>query len=281
MFGQNVGLTRLGKNAARYGLMLVALGLAAACASPPPESDAAARQAFYEANDPLEPLNRTIWDFNLFFDRILLRPVAIAYRDVVPDPIQTGVRNFLDNLKQPLNIANSLLQGNPQRAGDATGRFLTNTLVGFGGVLDIVPAIPKVEEDFGQTLAVWGANDGAYLMLPILGPSNPRDLTGLVVDSFADPFNYAATRNDHYWIPITRAVVNAVDVRSRNIKTLDDIEAQSIDFYAAVRSLVRQRRMDEIRNGALPDKTAPYPTVPLTGIQNDDGITKKSVVAVN
>ena len=281
MFDQELGLSRFGKAAVRLALTLTLAGLAAACASPPPESDPAARQAYYEANDPLEPLNRSIWAFNRGFDTVLLRPVATVYRDAVPSPVQTGVRNFLDNLKQPLNIANSLLQGNPERAGQATGRFLTNTLVGFGGFLEIVPSMPKAEEDFGQTLAVWGAADGPYLMLPILGPSNPRDLGGLIVDSLADPFNYIANRNDQIWFPITHTVVNAVDVRSRNIKTLDDIEAQSIDFYAAIRSLVRQRRMDEIRNGALPSDTAPYPTVPLTNIQNDDGISKRSVVAAN
>jgi phospholipid-binding lipoprotein MlaA len=228
----------------------------AACATPPPETDANARQAYIEANDPLEPMNRGIFEFNRVADRFVLKPVAIAYRDVVPPFVQDMTRNFLDNLRQPLNFANALLQGDVDRAGSAFGRFAGNTLIGLGGMFDVMTNVPKVEEDFGQTLAVWGVPAGPYLMLPLLGPSNPRDTTGLVVEAFADPFNWYANRNDQFWFPITRAAVSAVDYRSRNIATLDEIEANSLDFYATIRSLSRQRRGDEIRNG----KPAPEPT---------------------
>ena len=256
---------------------VAALGLLGACATPPPENDEAARQAYYEANDPLEPLNRGIWSFNRGFDAVILRPVATVYRDAVPKPVQTGVRNFLDNLRQPLNMANAALQGDQQRFGQAMGRFFTNTLIGLGGIFDVLPNEPKVEEDFGQTLAVWGAGEGPYLMLPFLGPSNPRDLTGYIVDAVADPFNYWANRNDQFWFPVTRTVLNGVDVRSRNITTLDEIEAQSIDFYATIRSLYRQRRNDEIRNGKLPSK--PAVGTPIVEIERDDAISKKSLAS--
>jgi phospholipid-binding lipoprotein MlaA len=269
-------VTGLAKVAVRLSAM-VALALLAACATPPPESDPAGRQAYYEANDPLEPLNRGIWAFNRGFDTVLLKPVATVYRDVVPRPIQTGVRNVLDNLRQPLNMANAALQGDRERFGNAMGRFFANSLIGIGGIFDVLPNVPKAEEDFGQTLAVWGAGEGPYLMLPFLGPSNPRDFGGFVVDAMADPFNRWANRNDQFWFPVTRTALNVIDVRSRNIATLDEIEAQSIDFYATVRSLYRQRRNDEIRNGALPSK--PAVGTPLVELERDDSISRKPVAS--
>jgi len=231
---------------AMIGVLAAALG---ACATPPPDTDAAAKQAYIEANDPLEPMNRAVFEFNRVADKIILKPVATVYHNAVPTFAQDMIRNFLDNLKQPLNIANALLQGNPDRAGQAFGRFTGNTIIGLGGVFDVMTNLPKVEEDFGQTLAVWGLGEGPYLMLPILGPSNPRDTAGLVVDAVADPLNWYARTHDLDWVAPTRFIVSGIDFRSRNLQTMDDIEANALDFYATVRSLARQRRMDQVRNG--------------------------------
>ena len=218
-------------------------------------SDPEARAAYLEASDPLEPLNRAIFSFNLGLDKALLRPLAAAYNTVLPDPVRDGVRNFLNNLRTPIVLANDVLQGEIGRAGETVGRFLLNSTIGVGGLFDIATefGFEFHDEDFGQTLAVWGVGEGPYLMLPILGPSNPRDAVGLVGEYFADPVVIWTNNTDREWILYARTGVDAVDRRSRNVKTLEELERTSLDFYAAVRSLYRQRRMDEIRNGESGD----------------------------
>ncbi|MEQ8269152.1 MAG: VacJ family lipoprotein [Parvibaculum sp.] len=210
-------------------------------------------------NDPLEPMNRYFFELNIFFDTILLKPVATWYDGVVPEPGRNGIRNFLDNLRSPVILANDLLQGEWDRAGTTASRFGVNTTVGVLGLFD--PAarggMKQHSEDFGQTLAVWGTGEGPYLFLPVLGPAPPRDLTGFVVDQAFDPLTYI------YWdrpktVPTVRFVVNGIDQRARSLKTLDQIERTSVDYYATVRNLYRQSRTSEIANGendydALPD----------------------------
>ena len=239
----------------------------AACATPPDDPDAAA--GFAEVNDPLEPLNRAIFGFNLAIDKALLRPVSIAYRDVIPKPGRDGVRNFLDNLENPVVLANDVLQGSPQRAGTTVGRFVINSTIGIAGLLDVATGfgLERHDEDFGQTLGVWGFPEGPFLMLPILGPSPPRDSVGLVVDYFIDPLTYVFENNDVEWLSVVRYGVRAVDSRSRSIETLDEIERTAIDFYATVRSLYRQQRMDEIRNG----EPSPLISVPEITLEFDEG----------
>ncbi len=239
----------------------------AACATPPDDPDAAA--GFAEVNDPLEPLNRAIFGFNLAIDKALLRPVSIAYRDVIPKPGRDGVRNFLDNLENPVVLANDVLQGSPQRAGTTVGRFAINSTIGIAGLLDVATGfgLERHDEDFGQTLGVWGFPEGPFLMLPILGPSPPRDSVGLVVDYFIDPLTYVFENNDVEWLSVVRYGVRAVDSRSRSIETLDEIERTAIDFYATVRSLYRQQRMDEIRNG----EPSPLISVPEITLEFDEG----------
>jgi phospholipid-binding lipoprotein MlaA len=224
------------------------LGLAA-CATPPPAGDPDAVAAYKEANDPLEPLNRYIFEVNRGIDMIALRPAAEVYRGVLPEGVRDSVRNFLDNLKTPVTLANQILQGDGEGARNTVGRFMANTFIGVGGLFDVVPNVPKRQEDMGQTLAVWGASEGPYLVLPLIGPSPVRDTAGMVGDYFLDPVNFYARRENREWITYSRAIVDGIDLRSRNIETLDEIERTSIDFYAAVRSLYRQRRNDEIRNG--------------------------------
>ena len=239
--------------------MLAAL---AACATPPESPDAVAE--FAEMNDPLEPLNRAIFDFNLAIDKALLRPVAIAYRDVIPKPGRDGVRNFLDNLETPVVLANDVLQGSAQRAGTTVGRFAINSTIGIAGLFDAATGFgfARHDEDFGQTLGVWGFPEGPYLVLPILGPSPLRDTVGLAVDYFLDPLTYVFENNDVEWLSLVRYGVRAVDSRSRNVETLDEIERTAIDFYATVRSLYRQQRLDEIRNGE-PSPMVPVPEITL------------------
>ena len=253
--------------------MLIAL---AACATPPEGPGASAE--FAETNDPFEPLNRAVFDFNFAVDRVLLRPVAIAYRDVIPKPGRDGVRNFLDNLETPVVLANDVLQGSADRAGTTVGRFAINSTIGIAGLLDVAQGfgLKGHDEDFGQTLGVWGFPEGPYLVLPLLGPSPPRDSLGLVVDYFIDPLTYVFDNNDVEWLSFVRYGVRAVDSRSRNIAALDEIERSSIDFYATIRSLYRQRRADEIRNGE-PSALVPVPEITLEF--DEGGADRVSLVA--
>jgi phospholipid-binding lipoprotein MlaA len=160
------------------------------------------------------------------------------------------VRNFLNNLKSPVIFANDILQGEADRAGVTFVRAIVNTGIGLGGLFEVAEewGYEGHSEDFGQTLAVWGVGEGPYLMIPLLGPSNPRDLVGRGIDSIFDPLSYVQWGDESY-VPYVRAGVDIIDLRSRNIETLDDVERTSADFYGAARSLYRQSRENEINNG--------------------------------
>src|SRR5215471_5242436 len=203
-------------------------------------------------NDPLEDTNRAIFDFNQMVDRNVLVPVAKAYRTVLPDVVRDSLRDFLHNLRAPLIFANDALQGDFERAGQTFARFTLNSTLGIGGLIDVAGQwgqLPYHEQDLGVTFGTWGIPEGPYLVVPILGPSNPRDLSGQVAEGFGDPFNYIVTGNPYtlYWIPFVRGGVSGIDQRSRYIETLADIERTSLDYYATIRSLYRQRRAALIR----------------------------------
>ncbi len=246
---------------ARLSASLLTVALLFGCASPP-EGDADAQAAYDEINDPLEPFNRAIFSFNQFADGILIKPIALAFRTFVPPEPREGVRNFLSNLRSPIVLANDLMQGEFDRAVVTIERFAINSTAGLGGLIDVAArfGIEGHREDFGQMLAVWGSGEGPFLMLPILGPSNPRDVTGLVVDGFIDPVPYFVSSN----IQVARTVLRGADERERVLDALDEIERTSLDFYATLRSLYRQRRADEIRNGA------PAPVVPIPAISIEE-----------
>ena len=224
----------------------------AGCATPSNNPQAGAAEA-EDFNDPLEDTNRTIFDFNQVVDRNVLVPVAKAYRTVLPDPVRDSLRDFLRNLRAPLIFANDALQGEFERAGQTFARFTLNSTLGMGGLIDVAGRwgeLPYHEDDLGLTFGVWGIPEGPYLVVPVLGPSTPRDLTGQVAEGFGDPFNYIVTGNPYtlYWIPFVRGGVAGIDQRSRYIETLADIERTSLDYYATIRSLYRQRRAALIRH---------------------------------
>ncbi|MEM7042676.1 MAG: VacJ family lipoprotein [Pseudomonadota bacterium] len=203
------------------------------------------------AGDPLETFNRGSFEVNLFLDKLLLKPIAKTYRFITPSFVRAGVSNFLFNLKTPVTVANDLLQGEPHRATESAGRFMFNTILGFGGLVDVGGMLGMPErhtEDFGQTLAVYGVSPGPYIMVPLLGPSNPRDLAGLVVDFVFDPLTFVAPTD----VSLARRGAAVLSFREENIETIDELERTSIDFYAATRTLAQQFRENEIRNGAPP-----------------------------
>jgi phospholipid-binding lipoprotein MlaA len=211
-----------------------------------------ASAAVDETNDPLEPVNREIFDFNQFLDRILLKPLAKGYVFVLPQDGRETVRHVLDNLKEPTVFFNNALQGEFERAGITVGRFAINTTVGLGGIMDVAKdvGLKRQPADFGQTLYAWGFPQGPYLVLPIFGPSNPRDAIGMGIDSYADPLSLLAKIHDFEELSIGRFVANGLDERARVLDILDDLQKNSLDFYAQLRSLSQQHRDAELRHGA-------------------------------
>jgi phospholipid-binding lipoprotein MlaA len=199
-------------------------------------------------NDPLEPVNRVFFEFNRILDGLILEPMARIYRGVTPQFFRDAVNNFLDNLNTPVVLANDMLQGEPYRAEKTLGRFMLNTIMGLGGLIDVGGLLGMPErhsEDFGQTLAVYGVGEGPYLVLPLLGPSNPRDTAGFVVDFAFDPLTYIAPRP----IGLARYGTETLAFREQNIEAFDEVKRSSIDLYAATRTLARQLRESQIRNG--------------------------------
>ncbi|MDR5898552.1 VacJ family lipoprotein [Halomonas vilamensis] len=196
--------------------------------------------------DPWESFNRRVFVFNDVLDRYALKPVARGYRTITPDPVETSVGNFFSNLGEVRTVVNSLLQGKGRNASLSTSRLIINSTVGIGGLFDVATRmeITGDEEDFGQTLAVWGWEDSRYLMLPLLGPSTLRDTTGLPADRAADPVMYL---NDET-TEIALTVLSVVDTRAG---LLDREEMIRGDRYRFIRDAYLQSRQFEINDGEL------------------------------
>lgn len=221
----------------------------AACATPP--TDTAARAQFEANNDPLEPMNRQIFAFDMFVDKWVLKPFAQTYRAVVPEFGRDAVRNFLNNLHEPVIFANNVVQTEFKRAGWTVERFTINSTVGVGGMFDWASkwGVEQQSGDFGQTMYHYGVGEVFYLVLPFLGPSNPRDIVGMVVDGYADPFSYLAYDYGADVASYARWGAEGLDARTQNLDNFDEIQRSSVDLYAAVRSLFRQHRASELRHG--------------------------------
>ncbi|HEY9568437.1 MAG TPA: VacJ family lipoprotein [Thalassobaculum sp.] len=208
--------------------------------------------------DPLEPANRMVFAVNETLDTFVLQPTAYLYKEAVPDPIRDMVRSFLDWLKSPVILANNLFQGDLQAAEITVSRFVANAP--FFGFIDNATGLglEHRNEDFGQTLATYGAGDGPYIVLPLLGPSNGRDTVGLVVDFFLDPINYVGggdpidRESEVATFQTGRYAVGAVDFRARNFELVNELKATSVDYYARVRTIHKQARDAMISNGAPP-----------------------------
>jgi len=201
------------------------------------------------SDDPLEPLNRAVFEVNSGLDKALIKPVAEAYRQIVPEFVRDRIRSVIDNLTEPRIFANDLLQGRADAAGITLGRFVVNTTAGLAGMFD--PAtqqgLPKQSGDFGQTLYAWGVSDGPYLVLLLFGPSNLRDAVGLGVDLFTTPPGVFVPGHAGVVTGVVVGTVDGMDLRSRNIESLDEIIASAVDYYARLKSIAQQRRQAELR----------------------------------
>ena len=201
-----------------------------------------------EINDPFEDLNRDIFIFNEKLDEKLLKPAALTYRKVTPQFARTGVTNFFNNLEEIDTTINQVLQGEIKYAFNDAGRFVINSTIGLFGLIDVASkmGLDKHEEDFGQTLGVWGFNSGPYIMIPFLGPSNPRDLLSRPISSFLSG-TFAMEDND---VKITLVGIDALETRER----LLDAETLIIgDKYIFVKDAYIQSREYEINNGSTED----------------------------
>ena len=204
----------------------------------------------FDANDPLEGFNRAMFEVNQTIDRFLLKPLAETYVFILPGEVRHRIANVLGNLSEPLNLVNNAAQGKFERAGSTLMRFTVNTTIGVGGIFDVAAewGYERTPEDFGQTLAAWGVGGEPFLMLPLLGPTNPRDASAFGVDWFADPFGYLLPAE----AGLARGVTSGVSQRAQYLEELETLEATSVDYYAALRELYRQYRATEIRDGAPP-----------------------------
>jgi len=213
------------------------------------------------ANDPLETFNRAVFEFNESLQTILLRPLAEVYKFILPDFLEEGVHNILANLRAPVILVNDLLQFEGGRALQTIERFVINSTIGVAGFMDVAEdmGIPGHSEDFGQTLGSWGMGEGFYLVLPVLGPSNPRDAIGKLADIYLDPLSRWVSNTDQDEITYSRTGVSGLDTYSRVMEDLKKLKETSIDYYAAVRSITRQRREAEIRNRTA--EGAPLPNI--------------------
>jgi phospholipid-binding lipoprotein MlaA len=249
-----------------FGLLLLCTGCATSSSDPPSADEADSD------NDPAEGVNRAIFKANLAADHAMMRPVAEAYTDHVPEIVQTGIHNVVQNLKEPAVAVNDLLQGNVKHAWESAQRLAVNTTVGAVGVVDVAAkwGLPPHKADFGQTLAVWGVGEGPFVELPLLGPSNPRDALGTAVDLALNPLTFVGGAPATY-AGVATGGANFVDVRAQHLHDLDELERNSLDYYATLRSVYRQHRDAEISAAkepeaegrvdvSFPNATSPAPT---------------------
>jgi phospholipid-binding lipoprotein MlaA len=210
--------------------------------------------ALEEDYDPFETVNRFIFAFNEALDVLILQPAAATYRFLLPEFARDSVRNVIRNLKAPVIFVNELWQGKDDEASETLARFGINSTLGLAGLIDVADSFGYVyhSEDFGQTLGVYGAQPGPYLVLPLFGPSSVRDAIGRGVDSLIDPWSYvlnAADVEEDTEILLTRRALGGIDTRARNIETVEELKRDSVDFYARVRSLYLQLRRSKIKDG--------------------------------
>ena len=208
-----------------------------------------------KVKDCFESVNRATFSLNQGLDKVIFEPVAKGYRKL-PSPIRSGTSNALENISSLITIPNNILQGEFRKAGINTGRFAVNTTVGILGIFDVATKMdfPEYErEDYGQTFGAWGIGAGCYIVLPVVGPSTVRDAFGSFVNVLGgDPYYNASVHGNNQYLDkdiyMTTKIVSGIDFRAKNLESIDNLEKNSMDFYASVRSLYLQDRQQKIRN---------------------------------
>ena len=252
------------KQALVFTALFISCFFVSSCATVP--TDPAARAVYEANNDPLEPLNRQIFTFNLRADKYVMRPVINGYRAVTTPNFRKNIRTFFANLKTPLTVVNDLLQLNFANAGLALSRFTINSTLGFFGFFDVADrlGIAPHTESFANTLGYWGVPSGPYLMLPLLGPSSIRDASGMVTDIFLDPITYVSAANGEdtlFAISIGVDGLEAIVQYENIVDLMDDARKNSLDFYAYMRTMYQQHRkaaIQELRGGSEDNQKASY-----------------------
>ena len=237
--------------------LIIAAGFLGGCATNDAQSqsqEAKSNAAVVDTSDPrdpLEPVNREIWDFNWdVLDAYILRPITVTYVTVMPQPARTGLVNITDNLQEPANFLNNLAQGKVDDGLDSLARFLINTTVGLVGTFDVASkiGIERKREQFGETLAVWGLDTGPFLMLPFLGPSDPRSFTGDYVDGFAFPMSLLEGS-----VNLARIGISVLEARAQLLDQEAQLE-QSVDDYAFVKNAYFENLEFRVTDGKSGDK---------------------------
>ena len=209
----------------------------------------------YEVKDCFEKVNRGIFAFNQVLDKVVFKPLAKGYR-MFPQPIRSGTSNALNNLSNVVTIPNNILQGQMKDAGVNSARFVINTTIGIAGIFDVASYYglkKRDKEDYGQTLGVWGAGPGCYFVLPVLGPTTVRDSVGSLVNIVGGDawYNVTVANDTQYFSEAdyyTSRLITGIDFRAKNIESFDNLEKNSVDLYASVRSLYLQDRSRKIGN---------------------------------
>ncbi|HEY0182238.1 MAG TPA: MlaA family lipoprotein [Rhodopila sp.] len=237
------------------------VALLSGCATPPPASDPEALADFRATNDPLEPTNRVVYSINNGLDTVILRPAALAYRAVLPQPARNSIHNALGNMGAPVKLVNDMLEGKPRRAGDTAMRFLINTSVGVLGLFDVATdwGYPDHDASFGLTFALWDVPEGPYLFLPILGPSNPRDTLGYGLDVTSNPLIWIGQGAAVEALQASRIVIGGVDQRDRTDSFIETTKATAVDPYGTFRSVYRQYQKGKVQKIREDDRA----TVPV------------------
>lgn len=238
----------------RAAVLLCVAGSLAACTASGPSSVQPDG-----INDPYEAQNRRVHAFNRGLDRAIVRPAAIGYSTVLPDEIEDSIGNFARNLGEPSVVVNSLLQGDFEGAGISTVRFVTNSILGIFGLFDVATdfKLPQHDTDFGETLYVWGVGEGAYLELPVLGPSTARNATGKLVDLFTNPLSYTVDSPEQYYGTVAGAA-SGLSRRGRFSDTVDSILYESADSYAQARLIWLQNRRFELGDAGAAAEIDPF-----------------------
>lgn len=222
--------------------------------------------ASVDNRDPLEGLNRGVYKFNDVSDKAVFKPIAGAYKAVMPSPVRSGVNNFFTNLKTFVTTINQVLQFKFNKAAESAGRFVLNSTIGIAGLFDVASkqGIPLYKEDFGQTLGYWGVGNGAYLMLPFFGPSTLRDATGLVAETMTiDPLGYVDD-------PRTRNILvgtKFIDTRASFLPGSDLLDEAALDSYTFMRDAYLQRRANQVADGVV--------TINYDGFEQDNSTKTK------